>query len=73
MIIEAKKNPNGMNCIEVIEVIQTLAKSQGFYSRLYSAIMGVAETDKDRFDDFCRELEKQNFKDPLDVVLFFES
>ena len=73
MIIEAKKNPNGMNCIEVIEVIKTLAKSQGFYSRLYSTIMKVAETDRDRFDNFCRELEKQNFKEPVDVVLFFES
>ena len=38
MIIEARKNPNGMNAVQVIEVIKDLAKSQGFYSRMWQNI-----------------------------------
>ena len=73
MIIEAKKNPNGMNCIEVIEVIHTLAKSQGFYGRLLYEIEDSKENDKDKYERIKVTLEEQNFKDAVDLVLYFES
>lgn len=41
-----------------------LACSQGFYGRLYEQI-------KDN-DEALSYLEEQNFKDPIDLILFLE-
>lgn len=49
--------------------ILTFMNSQGFYSRLYRAIN---ELDEDGFDELSNTLEKQNFKDTLDVVFWLE-
>lgn len=73
MIIEARKNPNGMNAVQVIEVIKDLAKSQGFYSRLWQSIQENILTDEDEYENFQQFCEQQNFKDVVDLVLFFES
>ena len=73
MIIEARKNPNGMNAVQVIEVIKDLAKSQGFYSRLYQNIMENIVPYEEEYENFQQFCEQQNFKDVVDLVLFFES
>ena len=73
MIIEARKNPNGMNALQVIEVIKVLAKSQGFYSRLYQNIMENIVPYEDNYENFQQFCEQQNFRDVVDLVLFFES
>ena len=73
MIIEARKNPNGMNAVQVIEVIKDLAKSQGFYSRLWQSIQENILTDEDEYENFQQFCEQQNFKDVVDLVLFFET
>ena len=73
MIIEARKNPNGMNVVQVIEVIKDLAKSQGFYSRLYETILEVKQNDEAAFNECAKAVEAQNFRDSVDVVLFFET
>ena len=72
MIIEARKNPNGMNAVQVIEVIKDLAKSQGFYSRMWQDIQENILTDEDEYENFQQFCEQQNFKDAVDVVMFFE-
>lgn len=46
-----------------------LMQSQGFYGRLYHS---VNEMDDDRYDQLYELIGKQNFKDPLDVVLWLE-
>ena len=53
-----------MNKNEILNAIKSLSLSQGFYSRLYEAI-------KDN-DDALEYLEKQNFNDIVDLVLFLE-
>ena len=73
MIIEARKNPNGMNALQVIEVIKALSKSQGFYSRLYQNIMENIVPYEDNYENFQQFCEQQNFRDVVDLVLFFES
>ena len=73
MIIEARKNPNGMNAVQVIEVIKDLAKSQGFYSRLWQSIQENILTDEEEYENFQQFCEQQNFKDAVDLVLFFET
>ena len=56
-----------MKANEILETIKMLAKSQGFYGRLLNAI----ETSEER-EDILAELESENFKDPVDMVMFFE-
>lgn len=54
-----------MNEMQIMEAIESLARSQGFYSRLLQAI----ENDY----DILEMLVTQNFKDTLEMVLFLES
>ena len=53
-----------MNRTEIRQAIRQLAKSQGFYCRLLSAI--------DENPEILDVLEEQNFKDTLDLVLYLE-
>ena len=53
-----------MNRVEIRQAIRQLAKSQGFYCRLLQAI--------DENPAILDELEAQNFKDSLDMVLYIE-
>lgn len=54
---------------EIMEIIKSLASSQGLYSRLYRDLM---ELDEDEYDEVMTELESQNFKDGVDLVMFIE-
>lgn len=58
----------GMKANEIKETIKSLAMSQGFYRRLLSSI---EESGKEK--EVYKELERQHFKDSVDMVLFFES
>ena len=64
-----RKEVNIMKAKDVINVIEELSYSQGFYGRLLRDIKGLNAED---FREFCRVMEEQNFRDSLDVVLFFE-
>lgn len=55
---------------EIMETIKMLANSQGLYSRLYGELM---EMDEDELDEVMTELESQNFKDGVDLVMFIEN
>ena len=59
-----------MNINEILDIIKSLAASQGFYGRLLESIQ---ELDADQFEQLKDDLEAQNFSDVLDVVLFFET
>ena len=56
-----------MKANEILETIKMLAKSQGFYGRLLNTI----ETSEER-ENILAELESENFRDPVDLVMFFE-
>lgn len=55
---------------EIMETIKSLASSQGLYSRLYRDLM---ELDEEKYNEVMTELESQNFKDGIDLVMFIES
>jgi hypothetical protein len=57
---------------QIINTIKNLARSQGFYSRLYRAIEDAKENNPDAYEDFMTELEAQNFSDSVDLVLYLE-
>lgn len=52
-----------MNREQILDCLQELAQSQGFYGRLL----------RDMSEEFLSELEAQKFGDMLDLVLYIES
>jgi hypothetical protein len=62
----------GYDIEQVVEVIEMLSYSQGFYGRLLDEILYIEENDPVKYEVFKTVIEKQEFKDPVDVVLFFE-
>lgn len=69
------KNPKGKLIFEfddVIDIIDTLSYSQGFYGRLLRDIYELKKYEPEMFAIFVDEIESQNFKTALDVVMYFE-
>lgn len=62
----------GYDIEQVVDVVEMLSYSQGFYGRLLDEIMYIEENEPQKFEVFKEIIEKQEFKDPVDVVLFFE-
>lgn len=53
-----------MNKKQILDTCKELAESQGSYGRLYEALKENEEA--------LEYLEKQNFKDAIDFILFIE-
>jgi len=53
-----------MDKTRILEIIKSLAKSQGLYGRL---LIYIEENPK-----YLDHLEQQNFKDPLDLISYIE-
>ena len=62
----------GYDVEQVVDVIEMLTDSQGFYGRLLEEILYIEENEPKKYEVFKNIIEKQEFKDPVDVVLFFE-
>lgn len=62
-------NGEYLNGYECIDCIHQLAKSQGLYSRLSSAIH---QMDAEQHAELVEQFEQAKLKDPVDVVLFIE-
>lgn len=54
---------------EIEQVFLELAKKQKYYGRL---LQQISEATTDQRTEFWEELESQNFKEPVDVVIFME-
>ena len=61
-----------MKIDEILDVIAGLAKSQGFYGRLLENLLGIRDNSPEEWANVVEDLEALNFKEPLDVVLYFE-
>ena len=69
------KNPKGKLIFEfndVIDIIDTLSHSQGFYGRLLRDIYELKKYEPEMFMIFVDEIESQNFTNVLDIVMYFE-
>lgn len=53
---------------EILQIIKNLSKAQGFYSGLYNFLIENSEESKEYID----MLESKNFKDPAELILYFE-
>jgi hypothetical protein len=67
-----EKKADGYDVEQVIGVVKMLSNSQGFYGRLLEQILYLQEYEPESFEEFKEVVEEQHFKDPVDVVLFFE-
>ena len=63
----------GMNREQILETIVSLSHSQGFYQRLLEHLLFLRENKREAFNDAMENLEEQNFKDAVDLVLYLES
>ena len=54
---------------EIMNTIRELAKSQGFYGRLLGEIESLNKRKKETFFEY---MEARNFKDAVDLIMFFE-
>lgn len=62
----------GYDIEQVVDVIEMLSYSQGFYGRLLDEIMYIEENEPNKYEVFKTIIEAQEFQDPVDVVMFFE-
>ena len=53
---------------KILDAVRMLARSQGFYGRLYEFLTSGT----DEAENMLQEMEAQNFKDTLDMVLWLE-
>lgn len=57
-----------MNKKQILNVIQSLAASQGFYGILYNKLSDGSEESEDALNI----MEQQNFTDSVDMVMWLE-
>ena len=55
-----------------MQTILELSCSQDFYGRLYRDLMDIKNTDEIAWSSVVETLEAQNFKEPLDLILYLE-
>lgn len=51
-----------MNKEEILDAIRGLARSMGFYGRLYEQFMEIKEQDEEAFDNMMKALEDEHLK-----------
>ncbi|NCA97563.1 MAG: hypothetical protein EOM77_05290 [Bacteroidia bacterium] len=61
-----------MKMEEILAIMKSLARSQGFYGRLLNYLNEIKQNNADHYDALVKKLEAQNFKTPLDVVMYIE-
>ena len=65
----SKLKGGSRNCKLFASTVESLSHSQGFYGRL---IRDIENMDEDEFAQLVESINGQNFKEPLDVVLWLE-
>lgn len=57
---------------DILNVFAEFAQSQGFYGRLLRDLMEMKEYEPESYEEVMTSLEEQNFKTPLDLILYIE-
>lgn len=58
--------------MNIREAIKQLAKGQGSYGHLDARLDELQAEDPDKYDEVMQELDAQNFKDIVDLVMYLE-
>jgi len=62
-----------MNREQILATISNLAKSQGYYQRLLNILKNLKETNSAEYDKITSMLERKEFKDEVELVMYLES
>lgn len=57
---------------DILDTIRNLSHSQGLYSRLYQSLQEMRREDPEQYNSFMEHLQQQHFKDPVDLIMYFE-
>ena len=58
---------------DILNVFREFAQSQGFYGRLLRDLAELEEYEPDAYEEFMQNLKAQDFRTPLDVILYIET
>lgn len=61
-----------MKIDDIMNEIERLSQSQGFYSRLYEQLKELKQNNIEVWNDFVKEMEAQNFKNTIDMIMYLE-
>lgn len=61
-----------MKIEQIMQTILEVSYSQGFYGRLYEELSTFKEECTPAWNVVVETLEAQNFKEPLDLILYLE-
>ena len=61
-----------MKMKEILNTIKDLARSQGYYGRLYNNLRELQEEDPGEYERLAEEWEAEEFETTLDLVLYLE-
>ena len=62
-----------MKMHEIMEVLKKLSEAQGIYGVIYRFLEVMPEEDPYMYEQTVKTLEAQDFKDAVDVAMYFES
>lgn len=57
---------------DILRLIESLSRSQGFYGRLLRDIMELRDNDPDSYEILVEDWEGRHFKTDLDFILYLE-
>lgn len=57
---------------EIMKTFAMLARSQGSYTRLYNSLRELEADQPDDYDTLMIQLEEENFKDAVDLIMYVE-
>lgn len=61
-----------MNRNDIMKLIEKLALSQGFYTRIYNKLLSLKTNDFELYNEIMEEWERLNFETEIDFVLYLE-
>ena len=62
-----------MKMNEIMEVLKKLSEAQGLYGAIYRFLEAMPEEDPYMYERTVKTLEGQNFKNAVDVAMYFEA
>lgn len=61
-----------MNREEILTAMERLSTSQGSWGRLLSSLKMLKVTNPGEYERGMRKLENRHFKDPIDMIMYYE-
>lgn len=58
---------------ELLNIIEGLSHSQGFYGRLLRRLIELKNEEPENYENLMLEWENENFTDAVDFVIYLES